>query len=169
MDVKRGEIYYIESYLKTESENGRPAIVVSNDICNKNSTVFEVVYLTTKPKNDLPTHVVIRSTKVTSVAICEQICSVSDGRFGAYYGKCTDREMQLIDAALAISIGISENAAGIPAQTQEPTPEPKTATQEPAHEEDVQLKLQSDAIIELQTERDVYKRLYEQMLERVIN
>lgn len=58
--MKRGEIYYIEStYRETGSEQrgGRPAVIVSNDKNNENSEVVEVVYMTTKPKNDLPTHV----------------------------------------------------------------------------------------------------------------
>lgn len=62
--MKRGEIYYIEStYRETGSEQrgGRPAVIVSNDKNNENSEVVEVVYMTTKPKNDLPTHVFIRS------------------------------------------------------------------------------------------------------------
>lgn len=56
--MKRGEIYYIEStYRETGSEQrgGRPAVIVSNDKNNENSEVVEVVYMTTKPKNDLPT------------------------------------------------------------------------------------------------------------------
>ena len=60
--MKRGEIYYIEStYRETGSEQrgGRPAVIVSNDKNNENSEVVEVVYMTTKPKNDLPTHVFI--------------------------------------------------------------------------------------------------------------
>ena len=55
--MKRGEIYYIEStYRETGSEQrgGRPAVIVSNDKNNENSEVVEVVYMTTKPKNDLP-------------------------------------------------------------------------------------------------------------------
>ena len=73
--MKRGEIYYIEStYRETGSEQrgGRPAVIVSNDKNNENSEVVEVVYMTTKPKNDLPTHVFIRSALSPSTVLCEQ-------------------------------------------------------------------------------------------------
>lgn len=60
--MKRGQIYYIESNhqeIGSEQRAGRPAVIVSNDKNNENSTTVEVVYMTTQPKNDLPTHVFI--------------------------------------------------------------------------------------------------------------
>lgn len=90
--MKRGEIYYIEStYRETGSEQrgGRPAVIVSNDKNNENSEVVEVVYMTTKPKNDLPTHVFIRSALSPSTVLCEQVNSVSVKRIGTLIGKLT--------------------------------------------------------------------------------
>lgn len=108
--MKRGEIYYIErsTYGETGSEqrSGRPAIIVSNDKCNEYSEVLEVVFLTTQPKNDLPTHIDIRSSTKPSVALCEQINSIAIQRFGEYIGTCSDYEMMMVDAALAISLGL---------------------------------------------------------------
>ena len=108
--MKRGEIHYIErsSYGETGSEqrSGRPAIIVSNDKCNEYSEVLEVVFLTTQPKNDLPTHIDIRSSTKPSVALCEQINSIAIQRFGEYIGTCSDYEMMMVDAALAISLGL---------------------------------------------------------------
>ena len=76
-EIKRGKIFYIEKMggyeVGSEQRSGRPAIVVSNDKCNAFSDVIEVVYLTTQPKSDLPTHIDIRSTQRASVALCEQI------------------------------------------------------------------------------------------------
>ena len=65
-EIKRGDIWYIESGYNTvgsEQRPGRPAIVVSNDRNNEYSSTLEVVYLTTQPKHDLPTHVTIRDRK----------------------------------------------------------------------------------------------------------
>lgn len=49
MDIKRGDIWYIESGYSVGSEQraGRPAIVVSNNRNNQYSGTVEVVYLTT--------------------------------------------------------------------------------------------------------------------------
>ena len=107
--MKRGEIYYIEStYRETGSEQrgGRPAVIVSNDKNNENSEVVEVVYMTTKPKNDLPTHVFIRSALSPSTVLCEQVNSVSTKRIGTLIGKLTKSEFAAVDSALAISLGI---------------------------------------------------------------
>lgn len=107
--MKRGEIYYIEStYRETGSEQrgGRPAVIVSNDKNNENSEVVEVVYMTTKPKNDLPTHVFIRSALSPSTVLCEQVNSVSVKRIGTLIGKLTKSELTAVDSALAISLGI---------------------------------------------------------------
>ena len=117
--MKRGQIYYIESNhqeIGSEQRAGRPAVIVSNDKNNENSTTVEVVYMTTQPKNDLPTHVFIRSSLRPSTVLCEQIYSVSTERLGTYIGELTDRELQELDIALSISLGLDwmqpENSRG---------------------------------------------------------
>ena len=106
--MKRGDIYYIQHRNTTgaEIQSGRPAIIVSNEALNATSTVLEVVFLTTQPKKELPTHVAIRSTGVESTALCEQVNSVSLSLVGKYCGTCTIGEMKAIDAALLVSLGI---------------------------------------------------------------
>ncbi len=108
--AKRGEIYYIErDYKATGSEQiaGRPAVIVSNDKNNENSATVEVVYLTTQPKSDLPTHVTIRGTGKASTALCEQITTVSTDRIGSFSGICSKQEMEAIDTAMLISLDIT--------------------------------------------------------------
>ena len=82
MSFKRGEIYYVESGFSTtvsEQRPGRPAVIVSNDKNNAHSTTVEVVYLTTQPKADLPTHVLIRSLSRESTATAGRLCCTSSG------------------------------------------------------------------------------------------
>lgn len=106
--MKRGEIYYINSIMSkgSEQKSGRPGIIVSNNKANEYSDVVEVIYLTTKHKGDLPTHVTIRGTGVSSIALCEQITSVDKSRIGDYRGKVTDAEMINLEIAMTISLGI---------------------------------------------------------------
>lgn len=107
-DVKRGEIYYISRggyNTGSEQQADRPGVIVSND---KNSQTLEVVYLTTQPKNELPTHCTIRSTGRVSTVLCEQIHTVAVERIGKYIGVCTAQEMQNIDIGLMISIGLGD-------------------------------------------------------------
>lgn len=110
--IERGEIYYIyPSGVETGCEQvaGRPAIIVSNNRCNEYSSVIEAVFLTTKEKTQLSTHVRITSSMKPSIALCEQINSISKTRLGDLMGKCSDEEMQLIDKALCESLGIEQD------------------------------------------------------------
>lgn len=108
MKIKRGDIYYVESIYSVGSEqrSGRPAIIVSNEKNNEHSATVEVVYLTTQPKTDLPTHVLIRSTDRESIALCEQITSVSVERIGSYKGHVTDTEMANLEIAMLVSLDL---------------------------------------------------------------
>lgn len=113
MTIKRGEIYYIQSYgneIGSEQKAGRPGIIVSNDKGNQSSNTAEVVYLTTQPKHDLPTHVVIRATGKESIALCEQVHTVAVERIGDYCGECSKNEMQSVDIALLVSLDLDNFA-----------------------------------------------------------
>lgn len=159
-EIKRGDIYYIVSNYQEEGSEqraGRPAVVVSNDMCNQYSRVVEVVYLTTKPKTDLPTHIDIRSSDRPSIALCEQINSVSVDRLGDYVGACSKYEMDMLDAALLISLGIDIT----PHETQKKQEEPQKQTQQ-------EQVVPYDKYIKSQTEKDTYERLYKELLEKVI-
>jgi mRNA interferase MazF len=106
--MKRGEIYYIQrrDTIGCETAKARPAVIVSNDTLNATSEVVEVVYLTTAPKKEMPTHATIHATGVTSTAICEHIDHISKILVGNWLGTCTEEEMRDIEKALMCSLGI---------------------------------------------------------------
>ena len=114
--MKRGEIYYVEpskQYQETGSEqrSNRPAIIVSNDLNNENAQTVEIVYLTTQPKKELPTHVQIMCNGRASTALCEQVSTVAIERLENYMGTCTDDEMGKINDAIMISLGVEVDSA----------------------------------------------------------
>lgn len=76
--IKRGDIYFVTGAAVTGSEQTgeRPAIVVSYDTGNRYAPVVEIVYLTTKSKTKIPTHIFISSAEQPSIALCEQIVTV---------------------------------------------------------------------------------------------
>lgn len=134
MSFKRGDIYYIGSGLSVGSEQrpGRPAIIVSNDKGNATSSTVEVVYLTTQPKRDLPTHVVIRSLDRESIAICEQITTVATERIGSYKGRVTDTEMANLEIAMLVSLDlqmgqVQEKTVEVVKEVPVPMPVPATS------------------------------------------
>lgn len=145
-EVKRGDIFYIANskYYATNPENeaGRPGIVVSCDELNEHSPSVEVVYLTTKDKKPMPTHVPILC-KINSTALCETIYTVSKDRLGDYVRTCSDEEMAAIDKGMLCSLGIDSviEREVVEADTQD-----------------------SSA---LAVERNLYKTLYEQLLDRL--
>ena len=111
--ILRGQIYHINidanhKPVGSEMWPDRPAIIVSNDINNQYSNTVEVVYLTTKLKRKFsPTHVKVRPRNRPSLAMCEQIHSVSKDRLGAYIDTLSESDLALIDAALMCSLGIT--------------------------------------------------------------
>lgn len=99
--IKRGDIYFIRDTrqsIGSEQKADRPAVIVSNDANNKHSGVYEVVYMTTQPKTDLPTHFITSSALRTSTVLCEQISSVYEERIREWIGTLTPEEMkQLVE------------------------------------------------------------------------
>lgn len=168
--------------------------MVSNNKNNENSNVVEIVYMTTQPKTDLPTHVTIRSTGKVSTVLCEQVYSVSTERVGTYIGECTDKEMENIDIALMISLQLD---GGIKTtkkynetikEQQEEIDRLKAEIEqmEKDHDERIEQIEQDAAVyveenkkianmtsskdtIRLQIERDTYKTMYEQLLNKLVN
>lgn len=178
----RGEIYYIDKnpYRPTYGsmqETGRPAIIVSNNMNNAHALTYEVVYLTTQPKKDLPTHCTIHSTKVTSTALCEQITTISNEQLKDYYCKCTEDEMRMVDACMAISLALD---FGNEAPKKEPVEEPEEETEGYDYEDDnedeyEEITCLENEIAELKTAlakaqkgEELMKELYNELLLKTI-
>ena len=112
MEIYRGDIFFVGgsggNRIGSEQKQDRPAIVVSNDKGNEHSPVVEVVFLTSAEKAKyLPTHVEVLC-QIPSVALCEQVHSISKERLSDYIRSCTDAEMKAIDKALMISLGLNK-------------------------------------------------------------
>lgn len=83
-------------------------------------------------------HVIIRTRDGLSMAHCENVYSVDKCRLGTYVGRCSKEEMARIDAAIARALGL-------------PVPTPKPETPDTAA-----------------VERDIYRKICEGMLNRVL-
>ena len=147
-EYHRGDIYYVHRYSTTGNEmaTGRPAIIISNDRLNEKLKVVEVVFLTSKPKAPAPEHVTINSTGKLSTVICEQISSVDKACLGNFLGVCTPDEMKRLDVAILSSLGLNSYI------------DPRMS------DEQVLLRL-----TDIKAERDVYKRMYDDLFDRMIN
>lgn len=116
--VLRGEVWYVEPFEPEGSEqrHTRPAVVVSNDIGNKNAPIVEIVYITTQMKPKLPTHAQINNFKVTGTALCEQVSTVNKARLKERITRLTDQQMSYVEKALCISLDITKKPGTQPAQ-----------------------------------------------------
>ena len=113
--VRRGDIYYINNdrgQIGSEMKKDRPAVVVSNDMNNRYSNEITVVFLTSKPKKNLETHVTVYSTGRESVALCEGMATLDKQRTGKFLGRMSRKEMDAIDKALGVAIGIDRKEEG---------------------------------------------------------
>lgn len=159
--IFKGQIYYVSktgiNTTGSEQTAGRPAIIVSNNTGNHYSNVVEVVYLTTQCKADMPTHISISSARKPSIALCEEIVSVDKQRLGKYIGTITSEEMQQVNQAMMISLGIlPENLIHMISDMMMAyvkNKEHKTGT-----------NVDRESYIRTQAERDVYKKLYGDLL-----
>ena len=149
--IKRGDIYYIRDTrqsIGSEQRADRPAVIVSNDANNKHSGVYEVAYMTTQPKTDLPTHFITHSALKTSTVLCEQISSVYEERIGEWIGTLTPEEMEMLNKCLAVSVAIKPDA----------TPE-----------ETESLRQQVAAALEAQRAAEKQAATYKEMYEFLLN
>lgn len=148
--IRRGDVYYIAregNRWATGSEiyAGRPAVVVSNDTYNETARNVQVCYLTTQPKGDGINHVPIKSLERHSVCLAEQIFTVDKSRIGDRMGEVTADEMWEIGGALRMQLGLI-------AVPQRYVPAPAEDRQE---------------AITLAAERDTYRKMYYELLDRM--
>ena len=109
--VKRGDIYYADLSPVVGSEQGgmRPVLIVQNDTGNHFSPTVIVAAVTSKAdsKAKLPTHFALEGfTQVSSLVLCEQVRTLDKQRLGEYVGRLTQKELQQLDYALAVSFGL---------------------------------------------------------------
>ena len=151
-DFSRGEIHYIDDMGHTNEfgyRSGRPCIIISNDNANRYSSHVTVIPLTSQEKKPTPTHVAIQC-KVPSTALCENIQMVAQEKVGNYIRTCTKDEMAEIHKGVYYALGI-------------PMPETSKAISDSPHES---VDATNAKIIKLEAEREVYKKVCTQLLNR---
>lgn len=167
MNIKRGDIYWIEQSKYRPAVGhvqnpGRPGIVVSNDANNACSLTYEIVYLTGQPKKDLPTHCAINSSERPSIALCEQVTTISDEQIREYVGHCTEEEMAEVDRCIAISLGLPD-----PGDNRErPVADSPFFTAEDVNEMAVTITRQEKMLAVANARAELLQEMYNNLLER---
>lgn len=111
--VKRGDIYYADLSPVVGSEQGgmRPVLIVQNNVGNHYSPTVIVAAITTKiQKGKMPTHVEVKANESglekDSVVLLEQVRTIDKQRLRDKVTQLSAQEMELVDEALAISVGL---------------------------------------------------------------
>lgn len=112
-EVKKGDIYYanLSPSLGSEQSGTRPVLIVQNNVGNTHSPTVIAAAITSHKKNDLPTHVIIKSKecqclKKDSVVLLEQIRTLDKKRLIFKLGSIKPDMIQQVDRALSVSLGI---------------------------------------------------------------
>jgi len=114
--ISRGDLYYADLNPVVGSEQGgiRPVLIIQNDIGNKHSPTVIIAAITSKSgKAILPTHCLLSAESGLdrdSVALLEQIRTIDKRRLKDCIGALGQDDMQDIDRALAISVGLNGRA-----------------------------------------------------------
>lgn len=85
--MRKFDIYFVDlSPVEGHEQGGvRPCVIVSNNMCNKNSSVITVAPITSQQKTKIPTHVNLPMSEVKglsadSTVLCEGMRSISKNR-----------------------------------------------------------------------------------------
>ena len=105
---RRGEVYWValDPVLGTEIRKTRPAVIVSNDSCNRYGTRVVVLPITGNVDSLFPGEALITVRGKPGRALGDQIRSIDKSRLKARVGTVTPAEMVRLEEALAVTLGL---------------------------------------------------------------
>ena len=112
--IRRGDMLYADLTLGgigSEQSGYRPVLVIQNDTGNKHSKTVIAAIITSRmdSKAKMPTHCHIKAQQGLgrdSLVMLEQIRTIDKARLREHIGTLDASMMELVDKALAISIGL---------------------------------------------------------------
>lgn len=107
--MKRGEIWWVEfdPSIGSEIRKTRPAVIISNDIANAHLARVVVVPLTGNVTRLYPGEAMLTVAGKPSKAMADQIMAADKSRLKERLGAATAAEMESLDAAIMLHLGLS--------------------------------------------------------------
>jgi len=104
----RGEVYWValDPVIGTEIRKTRPAVIVSNDSCNRYGTRVVVLPITSNVDSLFPGEALVTVKGKQGRAVGDQIRSIDKSRLKARVGTVTPAEMVRLEEALAVTLGL---------------------------------------------------------------
>ena len=115
-EVRRGDLWLADLGHPSGSEQGgiRPVVVIQNDKGNSYSPTVIIAAITSKAmKATLPTHCILSAhagLDRDSVVLLEQVRTIDKRRLKDYVGTLGQDDMQKVNTALAVSVGLNGRA-----------------------------------------------------------
>lgn len=105
---RRGDVYWVnlDPVIGSEIRKTRPAVVVSNDSCNRYGTRVVVLPITSNVDSLYPGEAMVEIKGKRGRALGDQIRSIDKSRLKSRAGRLTSEEMSRVDEALAITLDL---------------------------------------------------------------
>ena len=105
--MKRGEVWVVNSSSKGgEIQKTRPAVIVSNDMANRNLNRLQVLPLTTQINKCYPSEAYVKVDGKANKAMADQIMTVSKERLLKRIGKVSSSDMADIERVIKIQLDL---------------------------------------------------------------
>ena len=105
---RRGEVYWVnlDPVIGTEIRKVRPAVIVSNNSCNRHGTRVVVLPITSNVDTLYPGEALVEVKGKRGRALGDQIRSIDKARLKARVSTLTPEEMAHVDEALAVTLAL---------------------------------------------------------------
>jgi mRNA interferase MazF len=105
---RRGDVYWValDPALGTEIQKTRPAVVLSNDSCNRHGTRVIVVPVTGNVGPLYPGEAEIELRGKRSRALGDQLRSIDKARLRGRVGRLTQGELSAVEEAVRITLDL---------------------------------------------------------------
>jgi mRNA interferase MazF len=105
---RRGDVYWVnlDSVVGTEIRKTRPAVIVSNDSCNRYGTRVVLLPITGNVDALHPGEAMVEVQGKPGRALGDQVRSLDKSRLRARAGRLTAEEMSRVDEALAVTLDL---------------------------------------------------------------
>lgn len=171
---ERGEMYdiLIGSDLPGEMASHRPGIIVSSDVGNRtNSTVILVFTTTTTTTNRrIGVNHFFTMSGIDNYALCNQFVVVNKTRLKKFHGKLSDSDMREIDKCIenALDLGYVDDTPVKEKEKEIAILKLKMSEQSAEMEKlNAQVAAHNDETASLKIENEMWKRLYEKVLDQL--
>lgn len=106
--MKRGEAWWVRfgPSVGGEIRKRRPAVVVTNDVAISHLNRVQIVPLTTHVSRVYPGEALVVVNDRPHKAMADQLTTVSKARIVAFFGKISDGDIENLDAAVRLHLGL---------------------------------------------------------------